>query len=131
MSALARCKRTGNPCGTDTRPVGFPCTCDVCRAWRESEWLRYRSPVTREQYEADLAQAMAGLKDVAAITPREQKEKQNGSEESSKEVREEGLEDHHEERQTRPHQGGAQSQEVSATAAGGSGSPRAVSGGGG
>lgn len=26
-----RCKVTDNPCGTDTRPEGSPCTCEGCR----------------------------------------------------------------------------------------------------
>jgi len=29
-----RCEVTGNLCGTDTRPVGQPCPCKSCSAWR-------------------------------------------------------------------------------------------------
>lgn len=28
-----RCLVTGNPCGTDTRPVGVPCLCANCASW--------------------------------------------------------------------------------------------------
>lgn len=30
MDELKRCDVTGNPCGTDTRPVGSPCQCGTC-----------------------------------------------------------------------------------------------------
>lgn len=40
MSLPRRCAKTGNPCGTDTRPIGHPCQCDACLAHAEIEHLR-------------------------------------------------------------------------------------------
>lgn len=34
------CRLTGNPVGTDTRPIGHPCKCEGCRAAAEIERLR-------------------------------------------------------------------------------------------
>lgn len=31
--AMLHCKRSGNPCGTDTWAVGHTCPCDACRAY--------------------------------------------------------------------------------------------------
>lgn len=33
QGAAICCGATGNPCGTDTRPVGKPCTCGACKWW--------------------------------------------------------------------------------------------------
>lgn len=30
---VPKCKVTGNPCGTDTRPDGCPCICSTCAKW--------------------------------------------------------------------------------------------------
>jgi hypothetical protein len=40
MTLPRRCAVTGNPCGTDTRPVDHPCQCDACMAHAEIERLR-------------------------------------------------------------------------------------------
>jgi hypothetical protein len=32
---VLRCLATNNPVGTDTRPVGQPCSCDVCKLDRK------------------------------------------------------------------------------------------------
>lgn len=46
---VSRCLVTGNPCGTDTRPVGSHCTCFMCVRWYTSHLESRLAEVTRSR----------------------------------------------------------------------------------
>jgi hypothetical protein len=57
---ILRCDVTGHPCGTDTRMVGYPCQCQVCRLSVEREEDRAAINEAKHILAGALAGARAG-----------------------------------------------------------------------